>query len=562
MHGAGGSSRLVYWTAKSRRRKSAAKRADLPARTGALPRVSGQYQRFVGRGKGSVQDRIKIADARPEAGSCSGHAGTDRALIALLLGVHVVCWTIYGTFALGVGALHDDVIEAWNWAQSPQLGYYKHPPLFAWVTWAWFQVCPIADWSFYLLASCWAAIGLAGTAALARFAGCERDRVSAISFLMVSPLYGFLALKFNANAVLIAVWPWASYWFLRSLVSGRAVDGAIAGALAALAMLGKYYSALLLVAFLAAALLPEHRRRYFGSPAPYVSMLVGALVLSPHIWWTVANNFPTVEYALSKFRYPFVKQLYWAAMTALAPLILLSPAVVATAWAARISPRALLGRARVRCLSPEGRALAIIGCLPFLLTLAFGLAGRAKVSLSYTIPIFFLAPLPFLAPLDAGVAARVRARLLAAGLALTAGVAVASPLVGILRVRSDVEIAVMPLAELGTEATRIWREATGRALRIVGSSSRLVGAISFYSPDHPLYFIDFDSERAPWVTDRRIAREGMLVVCRVGDERCAREVVGLGRKDATTRRVRLERSLFGHRGPAAEFDLTVLPPTP
>lgn len=510
--------------------------------------------------RAGVLDKISRWSAQGSTSPGTSPDAQDRRALALLLVAHVVCWTVYGAVALGVGALHDDVIEAWNWGQAPQLGYYKHPPLFAWVTWAWFRVFPVADWSFYLLAAAASALGLAGAAALARLLGAGRDRVAAVAFLMLGPLYGFLALKFNANAVLIPVWPWACYWFLRSLHSGRAPDGAVAGVLGALAMLGKYYSALLLLAFLAVALLPRHRARYFKSPAPYVSMAVGFLLLGPHIWWTVVNNYPTVEYALSKFRYPLSKLVFWAAMTTLAPIIMLSLAVAFMAWAAGVPVTRLLARAWRRGLETASRPLVILATLPFLLTLGFGFLGHSKVSLSYTIPIFFLVPLLFLPLLDDGVAARTRRRLVVAALALSAGVAVASPAVAVYRIYADIEIAAMPLTELSKEATRFWRETMHRPLRVVGSSSRLMGAISFYSPDRPLYFIDFDNERAPWVSSKRIAREGMLAICRVGDAACAADVAGLDRKDGIERRVRLARNVLGHVGPPAEFMLTAFPP--
>ena len=41
----------------------------------------------------------------------------------------------------------------------------------------------------------------------------------------LTPLYGFLALKFNANAVLLPLWPWATFAFKRSLEHRRIRDG-------------------------------------------------------------------------------------------------------------------------------------------------------------------------------------------------------------------------------------------------------------------------------------------------------------------------------------------------
>ncbi len=71
-----------------------------------------------------------------------------------------------------------------------------------------------------------------------------------------------------------------------------------AGATAALALLGKYYSAFLVASFVLAAILHPQRRQYFGSLAPWVSTAAGLLVLAPHLYWSAANGAPPFRYAL------------------------------------------------------------------------------------------------------------------------------------------------------------------------------------------------------------------------------------------------------------------------
>ena len=204
-----------------------------------------------------------------------------RILLVAVLIAHVCAWTVYGTVALGVGGIHGDMAEAWVWGQELQLGYFKHPPFWAWLTFAWFDIFPRANWSFYLLAALNAAAGLWGTWALAGLFLKDAERYAVILFLMLTPNYGFLALKFNANSILLSLWPWATFFFVRSLASRRTFDGVGLGLFAGLAMLSKYYTLLLLATFFLAALFSENRRRYFRSAAPYAAAATCAFVLLP-----------------------------------------------------------------------------------------------------------------------------------------------------------------------------------------------------------------------------------------------------------------------------------------
>src|SRR3974377_2483122 len=56
-------------------------------------------------------------------------------------------------------------------------------------------------------------------------------------------------------------------------------------------MLGKYWSVFLIAGLIVAALVDRRRLDYMRSPAPYVTILAGALALSPHLVWLVHNHF-------------------------------------------------------------------------------------------------------------------------------------------------------------------------------------------------------------------------------------------------------------------------------
>src|SRR5262249_47449891 len=116
--------------------------------------------------------RRSVSASDPRAGGRPPHplAGPDvigwglksSSAVAVLVVLHVAVYALSATWTFGWGALHQDMTEAWMWGKEFQLGYPKHPPLFAWAAGVWFSLLPRTDGSFYLLAAVTAAIGLAG----------------------------------------------------------------------------------------------------------------------------------------------------------------------------------------------------------------------------------------------------------------------------------------------------------------------------------------------------------------------------------------------------------------
>src|ERR1700751_2222384 len=196
------------------------------------------------------------------------------AIPLMLLGF-VAIWQIYLLIAYAGGDLHPDVLETWTLGRSLEWGYVKHPPLMGWVARAWTSVFPLENWSFQLMALTNSASGLWMVDLISRRFVRGDKRMIVLLLLMLLPIYQFHAQRFNANAVLLATWPLATYCFLRSFET-RTLEWAIAaGATAALAMLGKYFSVFLIGSFACAEICHPQRRAYFGSLAPWGSPLVG-----------------------------------------------------------------------------------------------------------------------------------------------------------------------------------------------------------------------------------------------------------------------------------------------
>src|SRR5215468_366179 len=212
----------------------------------------------------------------------------DR-VVAVLAG-YCALWSLYGAIAKGSQDIHFDMGEMVAWSRETFWGTPKHPPFGAWLVSAWFGIFPLADWAYYLFAmvlatlALWIAWKVAG-----RYLDADK-RIVGVALLTLVPFFNFHALKFNANTVMLPLWAATTALFLRSFETRRAGVAALAGLAAAAAMLGKYWSVVLLLGLGIAALADPRRGPYFRSPAPWVTILVGVAALAPHAAWLYAHD--------------------------------------------------------------------------------------------------------------------------------------------------------------------------------------------------------------------------------------------------------------------------------
>ena len=206
-------------------------------------------------------------------------ARRERAML-IALAAYVVVWTAYGTIEKSSQGLHADMTELIAWSHDLAWGY-KHPPLAAAIVRLWFSVFPLAEWSYYLLAMLMPATALWIVWRLSADYLDPRKRLAAVLLLMFVPFFNFHALKFNVNTVLMPLWAATTFFFLRSYRTHGLRYAALAGVFAATSMLGKYWSVFLLAGLALAALVDRRRAAYFRSAAPWVTVVVGAVVIAP-----------------------------------------------------------------------------------------------------------------------------------------------------------------------------------------------------------------------------------------------------------------------------------------
>ncbi|TYO63700.1 glycosyltransferase family 39 protein [Bradyrhizobium hipponense] len=481
--------------------------------------------------------------------------------VPLLLACFVALWTLYLVIAYAGSGLHPDTLEGWTLGRNFAWGYHKHPPLMGWVTAAWTFVFPLSDWSLQLMAMTNAGLALFFVDLISRQFARGHKRILVLLLLMLTPAYQFHAQRFNANAVLLAIWPLATYCFLRAFETRSAFWAVAVGCATALAMVGKYYSVFLVASFALAALAHPARRTYFTSASPWISLVTGLAVLSPHIYWLVATGASTFTYALVHANGDAVSSLGEVKNFLLGLMAAMS--AVAISWVFIAGRRLKQFPADFAAMSPGLRLLfyTAIGtiALPVLTSLALGTDLPSLWALQGLFLFVMLVVCGARYPIERFYTVNVT--VIAAGIALAA-VLVAAPIHAVYRNSYGYEEGRNFYAQAAAELTREWRELTGKPLSAVSGDEALAFAVAFYSSDHPHCARPFDYQSTWGLPRKAPPKPGWAALCFRDQDSCNRwmEWVAAQEGHVVRREFTVQASLWGWPGLTREVIVLMAPP--
>lgn len=498
------------------------------------------------------QPVIAVAGARARSLS-------PAAQLALLLLAHTLLWTWVGVSSRSNFDAPGDMVEAYAWAQGWQWGYYKHPPLSAWVAGLWFSVVPESHWGYSLLAAANGALGLAGLAVLAREFLPRNWVLLTVALASLAPGVTSLAMRFNANAVLISSWPWALALSVRLLRTGRTRDAVLCGLAWAAAMLGKYFSGALLLSVLATALWLPHWRVKLLRPPVLMATAVFLAAMAPHLAWLSAQTHGPLQYAQAATGHEtqgesLMRALNFALAQGVFPLL----AFVAM-FRSLAGPRRLQAfvQAATSPLRPRNEALWLLAVLPILATMAGTVLVGAR-----TASVWGLGMAACLALLAAHRAREAGAELDMPRMWRTLAtiwllVALLSPLWWYTRAQLQTPAVTEPREELAQEAQRQWRAHTGLPLPWVAGTRALAASTAFYASDHPGYWSLWNASlETPWVDAADVLDQGGVIVCDKADDDCQRLAEAWS---ADRRELQVAKSARGLSFPTRSYWLYLVP---
>jgi|TARA_B110000263_G_C15282170_1_gene498848 4-amino-4-deoxy-L-arabinose transferase-like glycosyltransferase len=220
----------------------------------------------------------------------------DKNLITFLF-VHLILWTLVPS--LSNNNLPLDTIEHLAWATDLQFGYEKHPPLVAWILGLFYELFGSQDWSYYFLSQLFIIIAFY---TIFRFSSVffTKKIYCLISVMLLEGIYfyNYTTPEFNVNICQIPFWILSTFYFWKGFTNNKIKNWILFGFFSALGILSKYLFIYLLVSlglfFIIMTMKRKINYNFLFSLFPLV------LILSPHLYWLIENNFTTIAYALNR----------------------------------------------------------------------------------------------------------------------------------------------------------------------------------------------------------------------------------------------------------------------
>jgi 4-amino-4-deoxy-L-arabinose transferase-like glycosyltransferase len=484
----------------------------------------------------------------------------ERSVLAVLAG-YAVLWTVYGVIAKGSQDLHFDFGEMYSWSLDTTWATPKHPPLAPWLVRLWFSLFPRADWAYYLLAMLVATAALWFAWRLMEPYLDDQKRVIGLALLTFIPVFNFHALKFNNNAISLPTWAATTWLFLRAFETRRAHFAALAGLAAGAAMLSKYWSIFLLAGLGIAALLDSRRRDYFRSPAPWITIAVGTVVIAPHLVYVATHGWRTFEWTFSS--HPAADP--WSALRSGFDHVAgtagyISAPILITLIAARPTGSGI--RDVVWPPESDRRLVVLVFLLPLLLPVLAALLVGGKLVSIWALAGVATVPAILLSSRQIVLTRSAMLRILALAIAVPLLALIASPVIAFVihRFGTDTDSPRYRLVAQAVE--KVWHETTDQPLRIVGSYENLLSGTLFYYRDRPSAYDIAGPRMTPWIDDARLARDGIAMVCPADNVLCKSALNARAEGASGGKRVEVEvsRSYMGYPTPAQRFVIATVPP--
>lgn len=221
---------------------------------------------------------------------------TTKLQLKLFLLIHLLIWTIIPNITNFNLPL--DTIEALSWGNILDFGYWKHPPLSAYVVEFVYFIFKNKDFYYYLTSQIFILINLLFVFKICFFKT-KSKKTSLYCTLLTSLIfyYSYSSTEFNVNICIIPLWTSTIYYFLISCEKDKLKHWIKLGITSGLAFLSKYLIFYLLLALTIIFFLKFFKIFIKKKKLTFlVTIFIFLLIISPHVYWVFKNDFVTIKY--------------------------------------------------------------------------------------------------------------------------------------------------------------------------------------------------------------------------------------------------------------------------
>ncbi|RAU22733.1 glycosyltransferase [Paramagnetospirillum kuznetsovii] len=435
-----------------------------------------------------------------------------KAVYALVFVVYGLTWTLLPSAANT--SLGRDTIQIIYWGQEWQAGYFKHPPLIAWLTEIVIFLFGRHDVAIYALS---ASIMLASFAAihhLARRYVCPDAALISVVALPAFGFYSFIVPHFDHNIILMLPWCLTILFGYLAVEERRAWAWPLLGLSIGIGILSKYTILILPFLFLIHVVWTPRHRALLLMPRAWLAVGLCFLVAAPHIYWVVANDLAPLRYFRDGAGLADAASSFFSRHI-LNPLDALSGMVGMSVSAMIVMLGALgLPKLRRRAMSSQDGFLLLATFGPVGLVLLLSAVTGGEMRLEWATTFFLTLPLVLMRWVYSAPGHMQVGRFLAwsSGLAVAMATTYLLIFIGVTPVVEESKWARFPAKLLAAKVTDAWAQVCDGPVPVLVGDSWLAGTAAYKSADRPRVYTEADPYMAPWLSDAKVRASGAVIV--------------------------------------------------
>ncbi|MEM9574354.1 MAG: glycosyltransferase family 39 protein [Pseudomonadota bacterium] len=429
----------------------------------------------------------------------------------------VIFWALYANFSKYNLDTYRDMLENYSWGIRWQWGNSKHPPVFGWITAAWFEIFPRTNLAYRFLSSINIGVSLALMLLISSRYLNKNQQLATLAVALGLPLLGFVALDYNANSAMIPFWAASFLFYLRVLEKPNLIDGLALGLFAGLAMMVKYHSAVLLLAIFIHSIADKEVRTLWRTPAPWAAAIAFGIAVMPHITWLFENTFSSIRFAaLDQGARDFGNIIFRQAEFFVAQFLYALPGLIILGLYRRPKdgfPLFDFAQFGVLGHTAKGRALLVVGLLPVPLTMTLALVLWVPLTSNWLAPVFIFTPILLVLLLSKTIADKRWWTGPAFILVFSVVLLALSPLIRSSILSAARHNTVLPIIDIVRTAETLWDEEAANELAYVGGDAELSYGSSFYVKSRPYSISGEAFESRRWINAADLESSGHMVLC-------------------------------------------------
>ena len=491
----------------------------------------------------------------------------ESVLLWFFCGLQLITWTLIPTFFR-----HNvpfDTIEGIAWGNQWMLGYDKHPPLAAWLSALATHIGGSVGWPVYLLGQLAVIATFLAVWQLAKKLLSKEHAILSVLLLFGVMYYSSpsITIKFNPTTLMSPIWALSILVFYNAITKNLIRNWLLLGICAALSILTKYESAILLFCMVITMLATNEGREKFKTFGPYLAGLICLIMLTPHLIWLIKDNFTAITYANTSLHLhqktmlsqhiTFPLKFFFSQVVSNLPMLLLAIPLFRT------------DKVAIKTNQFIKFFLLIMGFGPLVLTMTISVVTGCYLYAKWATPFFSLNGILLISFLRPKINEKVLKQFIIILLILFISLGLVrisythlSPKLNLHHIPDD----FFPGQEIAQNLTAKWHNKYHSNLTYIAGDHYLAANISVYSNDHPIPYLNWSKKESPWIDEQALNKYGAIFVWRInpnGDNNKTRSYRDL--KCHFPKLGALTQQSFpqsNNKVPPVEIAVAILPPEP